>query len=66
MDEMDRDNGPDFEDEEDEFQDIVYENMILWQAVTNLLVKKGILTREEIEAAAIEIEKELGYGEDEE
>lgn len=66
MDEMDRDNGPDFEDEEDEFQDIVYENMILWQAVTNLLVKKGILTRDEIEAAAIEIEKELGYGEDEE
>ena len=49
MDEIDRDNG-EFEDEEEQIEQMIIENGILLHSLANLLVGKGILKQEEIDA----------------
>ena len=51
MDEIDRDNGELEEDDDDEqIEQMIIENGILLHSLTNLLVSKGILKQEEIDA----------------
>lgn len=49
MDDIDRDNG-EFEDEEEQIEQMIIENGILLHSLANLLVSKGVLKQEEIDA----------------
>jgi hypothetical protein len=49
-DDMDRNNGADYEDDEEQIEQMIIENGILLHSVATLLVKKGILKQEEIDS----------------
>ena len=49
-DEMDRNNDAEYEDDEEQIEQMIIENGILLHSVATLLVKKGILKQEEIDA----------------
>lgn len=60
MNENDRDNGPDFEDEDDEqIEQMIIENGILLHSLSALLVRKGILKQEEIDAEMDRLYEEM-------
>jgi hypothetical protein len=50
MDDIDRNDGAEFEDEDEQIEQMIIENGILLHALTALLVRKGILKQEEIDA----------------
>jgi hypothetical protein len=49
MDDIDRNNGADNEDEDEQFEQMIIENNILLHSLAGLLVRKGVLKQEEIE-----------------
>ena len=49
MDDIDRSNGADDEDEDEQFEQMIIENNILLHSLAGLLVRKGVLKQEEIE-----------------
>lgn len=49
MDENDR-NGPDYEEDDEQIEQMIIENGILLHSLATLLVKKGVLTQEEIDS----------------
>ena len=50
MDEERNDNGGDYEDEDEQIEQMIIENGILLHSLAALLVRKGILKQEEIDA----------------
>ncbi|MFZ2490967.1 MAG: hypothetical protein WA208_05750 [Thermoanaerobaculia bacterium] len=60
MNDNDRENGPDFEDEDDEqIEQMIIENGILLHSLSALLVRKGILKQEEIDAEMDRLYEEM-------
>ena len=49
-DERDNNNGADYEDEDEQIEQMIIENGILLHSLAALLVRKGILKQEEIDA----------------
>jgi hypothetical protein len=49
MDEIDRNDGAEDEDEDEQFEQMIIENNILLHSLAGLLVRKGVLKQEEIE-----------------
>ncbi len=49
MDDIDPNNGPEDEDEDEQFEQMIIENNILLHSLAGLLVRKGVLKQEEIE-----------------
>ena len=50
MDDMERNNGGDFEDDDEQIEQMIIENGILLHSLAALLVRKGVLTQEEIDS----------------
>ena len=50
MDEERNDNGGEYEDEDEQIEQMIIENGILLHSLAALLVRKGILKQEEIDA----------------
>jgi hypothetical protein len=50
MDDTERNDGADFEDEDEQIEQMIIENGILLHSLSTLLVRKGILKQEEIDA----------------
>jgi hypothetical protein len=50
MDDIDRDNGNDMDDDEEQIEQMIIENGILLHSLAALLVRKGVLKQEEIDA----------------
>ncbi|MBV8519850.1 MAG: hypothetical protein JO197_20835 [Acidobacteria bacterium] len=50
MDDIDRNDGADYEDEDEQIEQMIIENGILLHSLSTLLVRKGILKQEEIDA----------------
>jgi len=49
MDDIERDNGAEAEDEDEQFEQMIIENNILLHSIAGLLVRKGVLKQDEIE-----------------
>ena len=49
MDDIDRNNGADYEDDDEQIEQMIIENGILLHSLAALLVRKGVLTQEEID-----------------
>src|SRR5205085_8956697 len=50
MDDIERDNDSEYEDDEEQIEQMIIENGILLHSLAALLVRKGILKQEEIDA----------------
>ena len=50
MDDMERNDGADFEDDDEQIEQMIIENGILLHSIATLLVRKGVLKQEEIDA----------------
>lgn len=50
MDDIDRSNGDDAYDDDEQFEQMIIENSILLHSLSALLVRKGILKQEDIDA----------------
>ena len=50
MDDIDRSNGPDYEEDDEQIEQMIIENGILLHSLAALLVRKGVLTQEEIDS----------------
>ncbi|HEX9985473.1 MAG TPA: hypothetical protein VGF69_19610 [Thermoanaerobaculia bacterium] len=50
MDDIDRDNGNEMDDDEEQIEQMIIENGILLHSLAALLVRKGVLKQEEIDA----------------
>jgi hypothetical protein len=50
MDDTDRTNGADYEDDDEQIEQMIIENGILLHSLAALLVRKNILTQEEIDS----------------
>lgn len=50
MDEIDRNNDAEYEDDDEQIEQMIIENGILLHSLAALLVRKGILTQEEIDS----------------
>ena len=50
MDDIERNDGADFEDDDEQIEQMIIENGILLHSLAALLVRKGILKQEEIDA----------------
>jgi hypothetical protein len=50
MDDMEHNNGADFEDDDEQIEQMIIENGILLHSIATLLVRKGVLKQEEIDA----------------
>jgi hypothetical protein len=50
MDDIERNDGGDYEDEDEQIEQMIIENGILLHSLAALLVRKGILKQEEIDA----------------
>ena len=50
MDDIDRSNDADYEDDDEQIEQMIIENGILLHSLAALLVRKGILTQEEIDS----------------
>lgn len=50
MDEIERNDGADYEDDDEQIEQMIIENGILLHSLAALLVRKGILKQEEIDA----------------
>ena len=50
MDDIDRSNGADYDEDDEQIEQMIIENGILLHSLAALLVRKGVLTQEEIDA----------------
>lgn len=50
MDEIDRGNDAEYEEDDEQIEQMIIENGILLHSLATLLVKKGVLTQEEIDS----------------
>jgi hypothetical protein len=50
MDDMEQSNGADYEDDDEQIEQMIIENGILLHTLATLLVRKGVLAQEEIDA----------------
>ena len=50
MDEIERNDGADYDDDDEQIEQMIIENGILLHSLAALLVRKGILKQEEIDA----------------
>jgi len=50
MDDIDRSNGADYDEDDEQIEQMIIENGILLHSLAALLVRKGILTQEEIDS----------------
>jgi hypothetical protein len=50
MDDIERNNGEDFDEDDEQIEQMIIENGILLHSLATLLVRKGILKQEEIDA----------------
>lgn len=50
MDENDQGNGAEYEEDDEQIEQMIIENGILLHSMATLLVRKGVLTQEEIDA----------------
>jgi hypothetical protein len=50
MDDIERNDGADFEDDDEQIEQMIIENGILLHSIATLLIKKGLLKQEEIDA----------------
>jgi hypothetical protein len=50
MDDIEKNNGADYEDEDEQIEQMIIENGILLHSLATLLVRKGVLKQEEIDA----------------
>lgn len=50
MDDIERNNEGEFEDDDEQIEQMIIENGILLHSLATLLVRKGILSQEEIDA----------------
>jgi hypothetical protein len=50
MDENENNNGAEFEDDDEQIEQMIIENGILLHSLATLLVRKGILAQDEIDA----------------
>ena len=50
MDDIDRNNGAEYEDDDEQIEQMIIENGILLHSLATLLVRKGILQQDEIDA----------------
>jgi hypothetical protein len=50
MEENDNNNGAEFEDDDEQIEQMIIENGILLHSIAALLVRKGVLTQEEIDS----------------
>lgn len=50
MDDNDRSNGADYDEDDEQIEQMIIENGILLHSLAALLVRKGILTQEEIDS----------------
>lgn len=49
MDDIERNDGADYEDEDEQIEQMIIDNGVLLHSLATLLVRKGILTQEEID-----------------
>ena len=50
MDEMDQNNGGEYDEDDEQIEQMIIENGILLHSLATLLVRKGVLTQEEIDS----------------
>ncbi|HEX6084386.1 MAG TPA: hypothetical protein VF266_07660 [Thermoanaerobaculia bacterium] len=50
MDDIDRNNGGDYDEDDEQIEQMIIENGILLHSLAALLVRKGVLTQEEIDS----------------
>lgn len=50
MEDIDRNNGADYDEDDEQIEQMIIENGILLHSLAALLVRKGILTQEEIDS----------------
>lgn len=50
MDDIDRSNDADYDEDDEQIEQMIIENGILLHSLAALLVRKGVLTQEEIDA----------------
>ena len=50
MDDIDRSNGAEYDEDDEQIEQMIIENGILLHSIAALLVRKGVLTQEEIDA----------------
>ena len=50
MDDIDRSNDADYEEDDEQIEQMIIENGILLHSLAALLVRKGVLTQEEIDS----------------
>lgn len=49
MDEIEHNDGADYEDDDEQIEQMIIDNGILLHSIATLLVRKGVLTQEEID-----------------
>ena len=59
MDDIERNNDGEFEDDDEQIEQMIIDNGILLHSLATLLVRKGILTQEEIDAEMDRIYDEM-------
>ena len=59
MDDIDKNNGAEDEDEDEQFEQMIIENNILLHSLAGLLVRKGVLKQEEIEEEMDKLYEEM-------
>jgi hypothetical protein len=59
MDDIERNDGADFEDDDEQIEQMIIENGILLHSIATLLIKKGLLKQEEIDAEMDRLYEEM-------
>lgn len=50
MDDIDQSNGGEYDEDDDQLEQMIIENGILLHSLTTLLVRKGVLTQDEVDS----------------
>jgi hypothetical protein len=59
MDDIERNDGADLEDDDEQIEQMIIENGILLHSIATLLIKKGVLKQEEIDAEMDRLYEEM-------
>lgn len=59
MNENEQENGPDFDEDDEQIEQMIIENGILLHSLSALLVRKGILKQDEIDAEMDRLYEEM-------
>jgi hypothetical protein len=59
MDDIERNDGADLEDDDEQIEQMIIENGILLHSIATLLIKKGLLKQEEIDAEMDRLYEEM-------